>query len=26
MEWKAKAALMRKATPPSLRSYIRQPA
>ena len=26
MEWTAKAALMRKATPPSLRSYIRQPA
>ena len=26
MEWKAKAALMRKTTPPSLRSYIRQPA
>ncbi len=26
MEWKAKAALMRKATPPLLRSYIRQPA
>ena len=26
MEWKAKAALMRKATPPALRSYIRQPA
>jgi len=26
MEWKAKSALMRKATPPSLRSYIRQPA
>jgi ATP-dependent Lhr-like helicase len=26
MEWKAKAALMRKATPPSLRSYLRQRA
>jgi ATP-dependent Lhr-like helicase len=26
MEWKAKAALMRKATPPQLRSYLRRPA
>ncbi len=26
MEWKAKAALMRKATPPPLRSYLRRPA
>ncbi len=26
MEWKAKAALMRKATPPLLRSYLRQRA
>jgi ATP-dependent Lhr-like helicase len=26
MEWKAKAALLRKATPPQLRSYLRQPA
>ena len=26
MEWKAKAALMRKATPPLLRSYLRRPA
>jgi ATP-dependent Lhr-like helicase len=26
MEWKAKSALMRKATPPLLRSYLRQPA
>jgi len=26
MEWKAKAALMRKATPPALRSYLRRPA
>ncbi|MBC8032250.1 MAG: DEAD/DEAH box helicase [Pyrinomonadaceae bacterium] len=26
MEWKAKAALMRKATPPPLRSYLRQRA
>jgi len=25
-EWKAKAALMRKATPPQLRSYLRRPA
>ncbi len=25
-EWKAKAALMRKATPPPLRSYLRRPA
>ena len=26
MEWKAKAALMRKTTPPQLRSYLRRPA
>ena len=26
MEWQAKAALLRKATPPQLRSYLRQPA
>ena len=26
VEWKAKAALMRKATPPQLRSYLRRPA
>ncbi|HEV2828473.1 MAG TPA: DEAD/DEAH box helicase [Pyrinomonadaceae bacterium] len=26
MEWKAKAALVRKATPPQLRSYLRRPA
>ncbi|HUS10044.1 MAG TPA: DEAD/DEAH box helicase [Pyrinomonadaceae bacterium] len=26
MEWKAKAALMRKATPPQLRTYLRRPA
>ncbi len=26
LEWKAKAALLRKATPPQLRSYLRQPA
>ncbi len=26
MEWKAKASLMRKATPPPLRSYLRRPA
>jgi len=26
MEWKAKAALMRKPTPPQLRSYLRRPA
>ena len=26
LEWKAKAALMRKATPPPLRSYLRQRA
>ena len=26
MEWKAKAALMRKATPPQLRGYLRRPA
>jgi ATP-dependent Lhr-like helicase len=26
MEWKAKSALMRKATPPQLRSYLRRPA
>jgi ATP-dependent Lhr-like helicase len=26
MEWKAKAALMRKASPPQLRSYLRRPA
>ena len=26
MEWKAKAALMRKATPPTLRTYLRRPA
>jgi len=26
MEWKAKAAVMRKATPPQLRSYLRRPA
>ncbi|HLE63284.1 MAG TPA: hypothetical protein VI750_09100, partial [Pyrinomonadaceae bacterium] len=26
MEWKAKAALLRKATPPQLRSYLRRPA
>jgi hypothetical protein len=26
MEWKAKATLMRKATPPQLRSYLRRPA
>jgi ATP-dependent Lhr-like helicase len=26
MEWKAKAALMRKVTPPELRSYLRRPA
>jgi ATP-dependent Lhr-like helicase len=26
MEWKAKSALMRKATPPQLRAYLRQPA
>ena len=26
MEWKAKAALVRKATPPPLRSYLRRPA
>ena len=26
MEWKAKAALMRRATPPQLRSYLRRPA
>jgi ATP-dependent helicase Lhr and Lhr-like helicase len=26
MEWKAKAALMRKATPPQLRSYLQRPA
>jgi len=25
-EWKAKAALMRKATPPQLRTYLRRPA
>src|SRR4030095_4057750 len=26
MEWKAKAALVRKATPPQLRTYLRRPA
>jgi ATP-dependent Lhr-like helicase len=26
MEWKAKAALMRKATPPQLRAYLQRPA
>jgi ATP-dependent Lhr-like helicase len=26
MEWKAKAALLRKVTPPQLRSYLRRPA
>jgi ATP-dependent Lhr-like helicase len=26
MEWRAKSALMRKATPPQLRSYLRRPA
>jgi ATP-dependent Lhr-like helicase len=26
MEWKAKSALMRKATPPQLRSYLQRPA
>jgi ATP-dependent helicase Lhr and Lhr-like helicase len=26
LEWKAKAALMRKATPPQIRSYLRRPA
>ncbi len=26
VEWKAKAALLRKATPPQLRSYLRRPA
>jgi len=26
MEWKAKAALLRKATPPQLRGYLRRPA
>ncbi|HEV8370617.1 MAG TPA: DEAD/DEAH box helicase [Pyrinomonadaceae bacterium] len=26
MEWKAKAALLRKATPPQLRSYLQRPA
>jgi len=26
MEWKAKSALLRKATPPQLRSYLRRPA
>jgi len=26
IEWKAKSALMRKATPPQLRSYLRRPA
>ena len=26
LEWKAKAALMRKATPPQLRSYLQRPA
>ena len=26
LEWKAKAALVRKATPPQLRSYLRRPA
>ena len=26
LEWKAKSALMRKATPPQLRSYLRRPA
>ncbi|MDQ1637166.1 MAG: ATP-dependent helicase Lhr and Lhr-like helicase [Pyrinomonadaceae bacterium] len=26
LEWKAKAALMRKATPPPLRTYLRRPA
>ena len=26
MEWKAKSALLRKATPPALRSYLRRPA
>jgi ATP-dependent Lhr-like helicase len=26
MEWKAKAALLRKATPPVLRTYLRRPA
>ncbi|MFN2516726.1 MAG: DEAD/DEAH box helicase [Pyrinomonadaceae bacterium] len=26
MEWKAKSALMRKATPPQLRTYLRRPA
>jgi ATP-dependent Lhr-like helicase len=26
MEWKAKAALLRKPTPPQLRSYLRRPA
>jgi len=26
MEWKAKSALMRKATPPQLRAYLRRPA
>ena len=26
LEWKAKAALLRKATPPQLRSYLRRPA
>jgi ATP-dependent Lhr-like helicase len=25
-EWQAKAALLRKATPPQLRSYLRRPA
>ncbi len=26
MEWKAKSALLRRATPPQLRSYLRRPA
>jgi len=26
MEWKAKSALLRKATPPQLRTYLRRPA
>jgi ATP-dependent helicase Lhr and Lhr-like helicase len=26
MEWKAKSALVRKATPPQLRTYLRRPA
>lgn len=26
LEWKAKSALLRKATPPQLRSYLRRPA